>query len=731
VTVTASLGETPPVLAERMRQGQRAQIYHRALIAEVDKHSWARRRRRRAYRGAADWQAHVSRTREAFTRAIGALPERTPLHVTTTGVLSRDGYAVEKLLIETQPGFLVTANVYLPTRAEWRARRLPGVLNAVGHWPDSKGQDVEQARCAALARKGYVALIWDPLGQGERSQYRRADGLTPWAAPGTSEHAAVGNTAVLLGTTVVAAMLWDGVRLLDYLAARPEVDSERLACTGVSGGGTYTTFLGLFDRRLKATVPVCSTASLERMHRSGQIGEACQDVRRAYLDNLETADLLLAHAPAALRIIGTRYDIFRLAGLYDAFLDVQDGYTGLGHPDRTDLCIVDAHHEYNQTQRELLYGWLNRWLDHDAPVPEEPFTPEDPSTLWCTPTGQLLTAGLANESSKPSMARTALDLLRALAACGPSPITGSADSAPDGAGVHGALRDAVRRVLGPLPSFSGAPPISLPPAAVDGMCVERVILQGTMDVPLPGLLFHPPERASAAARLSAAILVDDAGRETDVAPGGLARSLAHAGVRALAIDLRGWGETAWVEPTYGWSLDRQDILSADNMLFYVAYALGTCPVAQRVHDLLAALEWLRARPDVDARRVALVGTGGGGIVALHAAVLDGGVRAVVCRRTLATYRSVVEAPRYAHPVADFVPGALRTYDLPDLAAALAPAPVLLDQPLDALGAPLHDGAIEERTAADVADWLRAALVAGNLGGHTPAASSRTMESMRV
>src|SRR5262249_43961677 len=250
------------------------------------------------------------------------------------GRLERDGYVVEKLLIETQPGFFATANLYLPAR---RAGRAPGVLNAVGHWEHSKAQEVEQARCIGLARKGYVALIWDPLGQGERFQFWDDGAGSPWDGSSTEQHAAVCNPAFLLGSTVIATMLWDGVRMLDYLARRPEVDAERLGCTGVSGGGTYTMFLGAFDRRLKATVLVGSTSTLERKPRQGQIGEPCQDPWRAYPDDLDTADLLLAHAPAALRLVGTRWDTFPLAGLREVALDVRDGYAALGIPERTDL----------------------------------------------------------------------------------------------------------------------------------------------------------------------------------------------------------------------------------------------------------------------------------------------------------------------------------------------------------------------------------------------------------
>src|SRR5206468_141643 len=141
---------------------------------------------------------------------------RTPLGVTTTGILQRDGYVIEKLLVETQPGFCAPAHLYLPDRLRGRA---PGVLNPVGHWAGGKAEPVEQARLIGLARKGYVGLIWDPIGQGERSQFW--DGDVPLVNPSTYQHAEVGNPAFLVGSSVIAIMLWDGLRLLDYLAGRP------------------------------------------------------------------------------------------------------------------------------------------------------------------------------------------------------------------------------------------------------------------------------------------------------------------------------------------------------------------------------------------------------------------------------------------------------------------------------------------------------------------------------
>ena len=692
------------VLAERVRPGVRAQQHLRAVMADAEEYVWRRKLHLRTLQTAADWQRHVERTRRAFRSALGPLPEPPafPPRVTVTGTLERRGYVVEKLLVETQEDFFATAHLYVPAGPSVAAGRRPAVLHPVGHWPQSKAQEVEQARLIGLARKGYVGLIWDPIGQGERAQYRGDGGEGVWDAPSTHQHATVCNPALLIGSTVIATMLWDGVRLLDYLCARPDIDPERIGCTGVSGGGTYTMFLGAFDRRIRATVPVCSTTSLERAHRHGQVGEPCQDPLRAYPDMLDMADLLAAHAPAALRIIGTRYDAFPLAGLRQAFLEIEDAYRGLGLGERVDLRVVDAHHDYNREQRELMYAWFNRWLEHDAPVEEEPYEPEPERTLWCTPTGQCLTSGSG---------RTAPDLIRDLAQRvipAPAPVHGVEDARRE----QSRVLDAARRALGALAARTGAPPVSLGEAEVDGVAAERLILQARMDVNLPALVFSPASGSVLpGAPNVTAILLDDRGKVPWSRAEGLALQLARAGVRAIAVDLRGWGETTWVNDTLGWSLNRRDVLSADNMLSYVSLMTGHWHVAQRVQDALGVVAYARERYAGADHRIVLIGRGGGAVVALHAAAVagHGHVSALALLEPLVSYRSAIDVARCVHPVADFVPGALVGYDLPDLLGAFAPLEALVVDAEDAAGQRLS-------TTRAASEYDRSIALARHLGG---------------
>jgi dienelactone hydrolase len=181
----------------------------------------------------------------------------------------------------------------------------------------------------------------------------------------------------------------------------------------------------------------------------------------------------------------------------------------------------------------------------------------------------------------------------------------------------------------------------------------------------------------------------------------------------------------WLNETFNWSTDRREPLSGDTMLANVGLMLGRWPVTQRVQDVLGVLSYLRARPGVDPRRIVLVGWGGGAVVALHAAAIDGTVAGVVAYEGLASYRAVVEAPRHVHSVADFLPGVLLRYDLPDLAAALAPMPVLIAGAEDATGAALP---ASEAQAAHARARQAAALLGGDVAVYAEPGAAASLDA---
>src|SRR6516164_5050335 len=195
----------------------------------------------------ADAERRKQAVRQTILSELGGLPDYTgPLNPRTTGTIQGEGYAIEKVIFESLPGFYVTANVYRPAQPG----RYPGILLQAGHTQEGKPEG--QRLAANLALKGFVVLAFDPVGQGEREQTydRRVDRpLAGWSVP---EHIQAGAQTILVGESVARYFIWDAKRALDYLAGRPEVDASRLGAVGCSGGGALTTFIGALDSRVKA-----------------------------------------------------------------------------------------------------------------------------------------------------------------------------------------------------------------------------------------------------------------------------------------------------------------------------------------------------------------------------------------------------------------------------------------------------------------------------------------------
>ena len=201
--------------------------------------------------------------REQMIRDLGGFPARTPLNARVVGTLDRDGYKIEKVIFESQPHFYVTGNLYLPKTGN---PPYPGVLFPAR----ARKRRQVQRGLAADARQPWRAEVtlcftWDPIGQGERVQLYDPDLEAGKISASTEEHTDMGVQCLLLGDTLARYTIWDGMRALDYLLSRPEVDPTRIACTGNSGGGTHTAYLSALDDRIKVAMPSCYITSWRRL----------------------------------------------------------------------------------------------------------------------------------------------------------------------------------------------------------------------------------------------------------------------------------------------------------------------------------------------------------------------------------------------------------------------------------------------------------------------------------
>ncbi len=181
---------------------------------------------------------------------------------------------------------------------------------------------------ALLALNGMAALVFDPIDQGERGQYFGPGGWPDlW---GCKAHAMIGVGSVLLGRNTARFEIWDGMRAIDYLQSRPEVDPRRIGCTGNSGGGTQTSYLMALDDRIRCAAPSCYLTSTLRLMQTIGPDDAEQNLFGQFVGGPQEADWLLMRAPSPVLMCAATKDFFDIGGTWDSFRYAKRLYTRLG-----------------------------------------------------------------------------------------------------------------------------------------------------------------------------------------------------------------------------------------------------------------------------------------------------------------------------------------------------------------------------------------------------------------
>ena len=650
LTVLSSDGDTSP---RRMLRAY--------LLAEAQKYFDARRAAVAALKTPEDVQKRQRDLKARFQESLGDMPEKTPLNPRVVGRDRRDGYAIEKLIYESRPQHHVTATLYLP---EGRPP-FPGVLMPIGHSSNGKAAESIQRGAILLAKNGIAVLTYDPIGQGERRQLLDEQGKAFFPSS-TNEHTMVGIGALLVGRSTAAYRIWDGIRSLDYLAGRPEIDPKRLGCTGSSGGGTLTSYLMALDDRIVAAAPSCYITSLERLFATIGPQDAEQNITGQVAFGMEHADYLSLRAPRATLICAATRDFFDIQGTWISFREAKRIYGLMGHGERLDLFESDSGHGFPRSQREAMLRWMRRWLlkIDDAPV-EGSFAIAKDADLQCTRTGQVL-----EDLKGKSVFHLNAEAERKLA-----------EVRSRRAG-NGMLKD-VKRLIGLNVPVPKAKRKEVGIVKRDGSIIHKLVFETEPGILVPGLLFEKAEGK----RGPLVIYLHGSGKSVDGAKGGRIEQLVQAGRRVLALDLRGLGETApGTAPT-----GRPNLFGVEYTEAFLSLHLNRPLLGQRVLDVLAVLE---ALADEESQGVHLIGIGSAGPVALHAAVLDSRFKEVILEQSLLSWSAVAQMPVSHNQLASVVPGALQSYDFPELAAALAPRPLTIRSAVDPVGKRVTKGALE-------------------------------------
>jgi cephalosporin-C deacetylase-like acetyl esterase len=613
----------------------------------------------------ADLTARQQYFRDHMWSYLGARPERTPLNPRVVGTLDRGDFRIEKIIFESRPGFYVTANLYLPARGK---APYPAILFPLGHENGAKAHQAWQRCLAGLARHGFVALAWDPLGQGERVQMYDADWNGSKMQSSTVEHTIIGRSACFTGTHIAQYTIWDGIRALDYLLARPEVDAKRVGCTGNSGGGTHTSYLSGLDDRIQVAAPSCYITSWRRMLESIGPQDAEQVFPLWLKDGLDYPDYLYAFGGKPFLMLTAIRDFFPIGGARSTFDEVQRVYGKLGLADHVARFEYDDGHGYNLPRREAAYRWFTHWLQGaENTEPEAPLTLATEEELQCTRTGQVQTE-FPGAADVFSLNRKLAGQLRASRK--PTP-------------------ESVRKFAAELSYY--APATASLRIATFGETtrtayrLEKLTYESEPGIAIPALLFVPNVGP---ARKPAVIFADAKGKASAAAEAG---QLAAKGYITLVPDLRGFGET---QPP----LDRRDSFVrnfGDYGNSLTALLIGKTMVGMRAADVVRTVDLLAARKDVDPSRVAVVGRTGAAIPALFAALFDSRIKSVAVDGMLLSYDAVVNERIHQGIVDQIVPSALKYFDLPDVIAAISPRRVAVYNGVNPLGQEVTIGRLRQ------------------------------------
>lgn len=627
-----------------------------------------------------DWRRRQQETRAMLPQILGEFGPKCPLNPQLVGKIERDGYAIERLIIETQPSYHVPCNFYIPKNRKLPA---PGVLFTCGHSGEGKGYHLYHECCLGLVLKGYCVLAVEPMGQGERSEYFDPETGKPTVPLTVSQHHQLLRPSWLVGRSLAGHRTWDMHRACDYLVSRPEVDPEQLAVVGNSGGGQMALLTIAYDER----VDVCAAA---------HPGGSCENV---YLtgSNLFDRRLLSLIAPRPCRFIVGR-DSGEEAGHRAKYEDMLRFYRGLGaDEERLSFMLVDGVHNMEQPKREAAYEWLNRWFGKDEEGSAEPeLKPEPVEALWCTESGLTLKS-LDGESGQTMISKLADDIR-------PEQTPPKTPEETSAAVVR--LRKAVAERIGGRGSGALPPPLARPAGEVtwDGIAVRKFFIAAETGIELPALLLMP---AGADPARPIILHAPDAGKPSSMDESALPLELARLGYRVLSVDVRGIGEAdpspePPPSPSRGYNPAQW---SRDVAAINCAYG-HTSMLAMRAFDVTRAIDWLRSEDEFAGARVAVVGEGLGGVWAMVATAFDDRVAAVVCRRTLISYKALLSTQYYEVQGYFWVPGALQDYDLPDLPSLAAPRPVLWLDAVDPVLQPAPEDAVR-----DALGWSRSVFAA--------------------
>jgi cephalosporin-C deacetylase-like acetyl esterase len=540
------------------------------------------------------WLAKAKELKEQILISTGLwpMPEKSPLNAKVFNKIEHEDYTVEKVYFESYSGFYVTGNLYKP---KGKKGPFPGIINPHGHWGNGRLENSElgsiPGRCINFAKQGYVAFSYDMVGYNDSAQL---------------DHKFGGDRQTLWGINLLALQLYNSIRSIDFITSLPDVDPERIGCTGASGGGTQTFILTAVDERIKVSAPV----NMISAHMQG--GCLCENAPNLRLDtfNIEIGAMM---APRPLLLVSATGDWTKNTPEVE-YPAIRSIYKLFNAEDKVKNVHIDAPHNYNKASREAVYAWFGKWflgIDDERQFKEQPFEVEKredllvfhglerPSKLDANSlTENLIQSAKSQLEHLKPKDRHSLNkfkelmypgLHHSLAAINPRKDQIVVEKLGE---VKGSNFRAERLILGRKDKGDRVPAIVYLPLNFSGKAAATLIV-------------HPDGKSA---------LVDV--KDSSVHP--LVKGLLDKGQMVLAIDTFLTGEFNTPYAATGRDL---------NVNFFTTY--NRTDVSHRVQDILTALSYLQSREDVDSANINLIGMEQAGLWCLLARGLASNVNRTV------------------------------------------------------------------------------------------------------
>lgn len=609
-----------------------------------------------------DWKKRQEEIKSAFSKVLGDFPEKTALNAKVISTVKKDGYRIEHIVFESQPGFYVTSSLFIPNGTKGKS---PAVIYCSGHTEEGYRSDTYQHVILNLVKKGFIVFAFDPVGQGERLEYLDEEKGTSLVGGPTKEHSYPGAQAFISGSSEAFYMIWDGIRAVDYLLTRKEIDPARIGITGRSGGGTQSSYIAAFDERIYAAAPENYLTNFTRLFETNGPQDAEQNFYHGIAEGLDHADLLAVRAPKPALMITTTRDMFSIQGARETAGEVSRIYKAYGKEAAFSMVEDDAGHASTLKNREAMYAFFQKHLNNPGDPKDGEVTLLTVEEIQVTPTGQIASF---------YKGETVYDLNKKTTEKQMETWQSSANENST------AVRDAVnkaRQLSGYVAPGEVGEPVMTGRIQREGYVIEKYYIKGEGEYIIPYLLMVPETPNG-----KALIYIHPSGKSSDASAGGEIESLVKDGFMVLAPDLIGTGEVGPQQP-HGDSVFQ----GSSYNVWYASLLVGRSIVGVQAGDVVRLA--LLLKEQYGAKEIYGIALREMAPVLLHAASFDPIISRVALIEPLVSYQSLVSnrfySPKLIH---SSVPAALTAYDLPLLAASLVPRKLLLVNVLDAAGNPV-------------------------------------------